>query len=113
MAHAGLRMHGGPERWRLNIARENRILKAQLNGRLKSDAIGRSARRHAWPQGFADVATVARRYHPGPYRKLVARKLNGRCVEVRAGPIAREVEQPSAAWLGELTGLRPISGRPI
>jgi putative transposase len=81
------------------LAAENRILKAQLNGRLNlSDAdrgalgeIGHRLGRKA----LADVATVAR---PdtilGWYRKLVARKFDG---SARRGPgrprIKREVEQ--------------------
>ena len=82
------------------LAAENRILKAQLNGRLKlSDAergalgeIGHRLGRKA----LADVATVAQ---PdtilGWYRKLVARKFDGS--KARRGPgrprIRREVEQ--------------------
>src|SRR5437773_727912 len=82
------------------LAAENRILKAQLNGRLKlSDAeratlggIGRRLGRKV----LAEVATVAR---PDTilawYRKLVARKFDGS--KARQGPgrprIKREVEQ--------------------
>jgi putative transposase len=82
------------------LAAENRIMKAQLKGRLKlSDAergalgeIGHRLRRKV----LADVATVAR---PdtilGWYRKLVARKFDGS--KARRGPgrprIKREVEQ--------------------
>jgi putative transposase len=82
------------------LAAENRILKAQLNGRLKlSDAergvlgeIGHRLGRKA----LADVATVAR---PdtilGWYRKLVARKFDGS--KARRGPgrprIKREIQQ--------------------
>ena len=82
------------------LAAENRILKAQLNGRLKlSDAergalgeIGHRLGRKV----LADVATIAR---PdtilGWYRKLVARKFDGS--KARRGPgrprIKREVEQ--------------------
>src|SRR5712672_3112879 len=82
------------------LAAENRILKAQLNGRLKlSDAersvlgeIGHRLGRKA----LADVATIAR---PdtilGWYRKLVARKFDGS--QARQGPgrprIKREVEE--------------------
>jgi putative transposase len=82
------------------LAAENRILKAQLTGRLKlSDAergvlgeIGHRLGRKA----LADVATIAR---PdtilGWYRKLVARKFDGS--KARRGPgrprIEREVEQ--------------------
>jgi len=82
------------------LAAENRILKVQLNGRLKlSDTergllgdIGHRLGRKA----LADVATVAR---PdtilGWYRKLVARKFDGS--KARRGPgrprIKREVEQ--------------------
>ncbi len=81
------------------LTAENRILKAQLNGRLKlSDAergalgeIGHRLGRKA----LADLATIAR---PdtilGWYRKLVARKFDG---SARRGPgrprIKREVEQ--------------------
>src|SRR4029453_12324424 len=82
------------------LAAENRILKAQLNGRLKlSDAerkmlgeIGHRLGRKA----LADVATVAR---PdtilGWYRKLVARKFDGSRARRRAGRlrIKPEVEQ--------------------
>jgi homeodomain-containing protein len=82
------------------LAAENRILKAQLNGRLKfSDAergvlgeIGHRLGRKA----LADVATVAR---PdtilGWYRKLVARKFDGSKARRRPGRprIKREVEQ--------------------
>jgi hypothetical protein len=82
------------------LAAENRIMKAQLRGRLKlSDAdrgalgeIGHRLRRKA----LVDVATVAR---PdtilGWYRKLIARKFDGS--KARRGPgrprIKREVEQ--------------------
>jgi len=82
------------------LAAENRIIKAQLKGRLRlSDAervalgeIGRRLGRKA----LAEVATIAR---PdtilGWYRKLVARKFDGS--KVRRGPgrprIKREVEQ--------------------
>ena len=82
------------------LAAENRILKAQLNGRVKlSDAergvlgeIGHRLGRKA----LADVATIAR---PdtilGWYRKLVARKFDGS--KARRSPgrprIKREVEQ--------------------
>jgi homeodomain-containing protein len=82
------------------LAAENRILKAQLRGRLKlSDAeratlgeIGHRLGRKA----LAEVATVAR---PdtilGWYRKLVAHKFDGS--KSRRGPgrprVAREVEQ--------------------
>ena len=82
------------------LAAENRILKMQLNGRLKlSDAergvlgeIGHRLGRKV----LADVATIAR---PdtilGWYRKLVARKFDGS--KARRGPgrprISREVEQ--------------------
>ena len=82
------------------LAAENRILKAQLNGRLKlSDAergalgeIGHRLGRKV----LADVATIAR---PdtilGWYRKLIARKFDGS--KARRGPgrprIKREVEQ--------------------
>src|SRR5712672_159980 len=82
------------------LAAENRILRAQLNGRLKlSDTergvlgeIGHRLSRKA----LADVATIAR---PdtilGWYRKLVARKFDGS--KARRGPgrprIKREVEE--------------------
>jgi putative transposase len=82
------------------LAAENRILKSQLNGRLKlSDAeramlgkIGHRLRR----QALAEVATVAR---PDTilawYRKLVAGKFDGS--KARRGPgrprVTREVEQ--------------------
>jgi putative transposase len=82
------------------LAAENRIIKAQLKGRLKlSDAergalgeIGHRLGRKV----LADVATIAR---PdtilGWYRKLVARKFDGS--KARRGPgrprIKREVEQ--------------------
>src|SRR5580704_873733 len=82
------------------LATENRIIKAQLKGRLKfSDAergvlgeIGHRLGRKA----LADVATIAR---PdtilGWYRKLIARKFDGS--KARRGPgkprIKREVEQ--------------------
>src|SRR6266850_1472963 len=81
------------------LAAENRILKVQLNGRLKlSDAergvLGEIGHRLGW-KALADVATIAR---PdtilGWYRKLVARKFDG---SARRGPgrprIKREVEQ--------------------
>ena len=83
-----------------HLAAENRIIKAQLKGRLKlSDAergalgeIGHRLGRKV----LADVATIAR---PdtilGWYRKLVARKFDGS--KARRGPgrprIKREVEQ--------------------
>jgi len=81
------------------LAAENRILKAQLNGRLRlSDAergvlgeIGHRLGRKV----LADVATVAR---PdtilGWYRKLVARKFDGSARRGLGRPrIRREVEQ--------------------
>ena len=82
------------------LATENRILKAQLSGRLKlSDAergvlgeIGHRLGRKV----LADVATIAR---PGTilgwYRKLVARKFDGSKARRRPGRprIKREVEQ--------------------
>jgi putative transposase len=81
------------------LAAENRILKAQLNGKLKlSDAergvLGKIGHRLG-RKVLADVATIAR---PdtilGWYRKLVARKFDG---SARRGPgrprIRREVEQ--------------------
>src|ERR1700687_6232170 len=83
------------------LAAENRIMKAQLKGRLKlSDAergaLGEIGHRLGH-KVLADVATVAR---PdtilGWYRKLVARKFDGS--KARRGPgrprIKREVEQP-------------------
>src|ERR1700738_4343321 len=82
------------------LATENRILKAQLRGRLKlSDterkALGEIGHRLG-RKALADVATIAR---PdtilGWYRKLVARKFDGS--KARRGPgrprIKREVEQ--------------------
>ena len=82
------------------LAAENRIIKAQLKGRLKlSDAergvlgeIGHRLGRKA----LADVATIARpETILGWYRKLVARKFDGS--KARRGPgrprIKREVEQ--------------------
>jgi transposase InsO family protein len=90
------------------LGAENRILKAQLTGRLKlSDAdrkalgeIGHRLGREA----LVDVATVAR---PdtilGWYRKLVARKFDGS--KARRGPgrprIKREVEQLIIRMAGE------------
>ena len=90
------------------LAAENRIIKAQLKGRLKlSDAergalgeIGHRLGRKV----LADVATVAR---PdtilGWYRKLVARKFDGS--KARRGPgrprIKREVEQLIIRMAGE------------
>jgi hypothetical protein len=81
------------------LAAENRIMKAQLNGRLKlSDAergalgeIGRRLGRKV----LADIATIAR---PdtilGWYRKLVARKFDGSARRGTGRPrIKREVEQ--------------------
>src|SRR3979409_1924902 len=84
------------------LAAENRIMKAQLNGRLKlSDAergalgeIGHRLRRTA----LADIAPVAR---PdtilGWYRKLVARKFDGSKARRYPGRprIRREVEHMS------------------
>src|SRR5450755_2841781 len=82
------------------LAAENRMLKSQLNGRLKfSDAeramlgkIGHRLGRRA----LAEVATVARPDTiPAWYRKLVAGKFDGS--EARRGPgrprVTREVEQ--------------------
>jgi len=102
-AHSGLRHgDGGPGAAGADriSGRENRILKAQLKGRLKlSDAeratlaeIGHRLGRKA----LAEVATVAR---PDTilawYRKLVAHKFDGS--KARRGPgrprIKREVEQ--------------------
>ena len=90
------------------LGAENRILKAQLTGRLKlSDAdrkalgeIGHRLGREA----LVDVATVAR---PdtilGWYRKLVARKFDGS--KARRGPgrprIKREVEELIIRMAGE------------
>ena len=80
------------------LAAENRILKAQLNGRLKlSDAdrgalgeIGHRLGRKA----LAEVATVAR---PdtilGWYRKLVARKFDG---SARRGPGRPRIKREAA-----------------
>jgi putative transposase len=83
-----------------HLAAENRILKSQLNGRLKlSDAeramLGRIGHRLG-RQALAEVATVAR---PDTilawYRKLVAGKFDGS--KARRGPgrprVTREVEQ--------------------
>jgi putative transposase len=82
------------------LAAENRIMKAQLKGRLKlSDAergaLGEIGHRLGH-KVLADVATVARPDTiPGWYRKLVARKFDGS--KARRGPgrprIKREVEQ--------------------
>jgi len=82
------------------LAAENRILKAQLTGRLKlSDAerkaIGEIGHRLG-RKALADVATIAR---PdtilGWYRKLVARKFDGSKARQSPGRprIKREVEQ--------------------
>jgi len=81
------------------LAAENRIMKAQLKGRLKlSDAervaLGEIAHRLG-RKALADVATVARpETILGWYRKLVARKFDGS--KARRGPgrprIGREVE---------------------
>jgi hypothetical protein len=72
------------------LAAEHRLIKSQLNGRMKlSDAdwsalgaIGHQLGRKV----LADIATIAR---PdiilGWYRKLVARKFDARRVEARAG----------------------------
>ena len=127
-AHAGLRDgDGGPGAAGADeyLAAENRILKAQLNGRLKlSDAeratlgeIGHRLGRKV----LGEVATVAR---PDTilawYRKLVARKFDGS--KACRGPdrprVKREVEQlivrmASENRDGAMTGLRgpwPISG---
>src|SRR6195256_5341631 len=82
------------------LATENRIIKAQLKGRLKlSDAERKALGEIGHRLGrkvLADVATIAR---PdtilGWYRKLVARKFDGS--KARRGPgrprIKREVEQ--------------------
>ena len=86
-------------------AAENRILKAQLNGRPKLSerrALGEIGHRLG-RKILADVATVAR---PdtilGWYRKLVARKFDG---SARRGPgrprIRREVEQLIIRMAGE------------
>ena len=82
------------------LATENRILKAQLRGRLKlSDterkALGEIGHRLG-RKALADVATIARPDTiKGWYRKLVARKFDGS--KARRGPgrprIKREVEQ--------------------
>ena len=107
------------------LAAENRIMKAQLKGRLMlSDAergalgeIGHRLGRTA----LADIATVAR---PdtilGWYRKLVARKFDGSKARRRPGRprIKREVEELIIGWpartgTGAMTGLRgrwPIWG---
>jgi putative transposase len=82
------------------LAAENRILKAQLNGRLKlSDAERKRLGEIGYRLGrkvLADVATVAR---PDTilswYRKLVARKFDGSKARRRPGRpgIRPEVEQ--------------------
>jgi len=82
------------------LAAENRILKAQLNGRLKlSDAERRSLGEIGHRLGrkaLADVATIAR---PDTilswYRKLVARKFDGSTARRYPGRprIRREVEE--------------------
>jgi hypothetical protein len=82
------------------LAAENRIIKAQLKGRLKlSDAergvLGKIGHRLG-RKVFADVATIAQpETILGWYRKLVARKFDGS--KARRGPgrprIKREVEQ--------------------
>ena len=82
------------------LATENRILKAQLNGRLKLSNTERKALgeigHHLGRKALADVATVARpETILGWYRKLVARKFDGS--KARRGPgrprMKREVEQ--------------------
>ena len=82
------------------LAAENRILKVQLNGRLRLSDAERSALgeigHRLGRKALGDVATVAR---PdtilGWYRKLVSRKFDGS--RARRGPgrprIKREIEQ--------------------
>jgi hypothetical protein len=90
------------------LAAENRIVKAQLKGRLKlSDAeratlgeIGHRLGRKV----LGEVANVAR---PDTilawYRNLVARKFDGS--KARRSPgrprISREIEQPTCLWIAE------------
>jgi transposase InsO family protein len=90
------------------LAAENRILKAQLTGRLKlSDAERGTLGEIGYRLGhkaLADVATIAR---PdtilGWYRKLIARKFDGSKVRRRPGRprIKREVEQLIIRMAGE------------
>ena len=90
------------------LAAENRIMKAQLNGRLKlSDtergALGEIGHRLG-RKALADIATVAR---PdtilGWYRKLVARKFDGSKARRYPGRprIKREVEELIIRMAGE------------
>ena len=81
------------------LAAENRIIKAQLNGRLRLSDAERGVLGEIGHRGgrkvLADVATVAR---PdtilGWYRKLVARKFDGSARRGLGRPrIRREVEQ--------------------
>jgi hypothetical protein len=80
--------------WNEYLAAENRILKVQLNGRLKLSDAERAVLGEIGPrlgrQVLADIATIAR---PdtilGWYRKLVARKFDGS----KASRIKREAEQ--------------------
>ena len=90
------------------LAAENRILKAQLTGRLKlSDTERRAVGEIGHRLGrkvLADVATIARSDTIlGWYRKLVARKFGGS--KARRGPgrprIKREVEQLIMRMAGE------------
>jgi putative transposase len=105
------------------LAAENRILKAQLKGRLKLSGAERAMLgeigHRVGRKVLAEVAAVAR---PDTilawYRKLVACKFDGS--QVRHGPgrlrIKREVEQlivRTRTGTGAMTGLRapwPISG---
>jgi putative transposase len=107
------------------LATENRIIKAQLKGRLKlSDAERKALGEIGHRLGRKVLADVAMKARPdtilGWYRKLVARKFDG--WKVRRGPgrprIKREVEELIIAWpartgTGAMTGLRgrwPIWG---
>ena len=87
------------------LAAENRILKAQLKGRLKLSDAERATLGEIWSsRGAAEVVAVAR---PDTilawYRKLVACKFDGS--QVRHGPgrprIKREVEQLIVHMAGE------------
>ena len=90
-AHPGLRNGvGGPGAAGSNeyLAAENRILKAQLKGRLKLSDCGRGALgeigHRLGRKVLADIATVARPDTVlGWYRKRVARKFDG---SARRGP---------------------------
>ena len=83
------------------LATENRILKAQLRGRLKlSDterkALGEIGHRLG-RKALADVATIARPDTiKGWYRKLVARKFDGS--KARRGPGRPPSSERSIRW---------------